>query len=262
MINIKHLASIAIVSALITSPVFADEAAPESPSFHAYAFTGVKSGYICNGYLIYDKPALQSGAGVTYGGFDANVWNTWGLGNGERTHFAGAGVNEVDYEVSYTHKFDGLVLKGSLNSWTYPDTDKAFDDWMLHTVVAYEDWWIRPEVDLRWGLEGQQGVIGTFKLSKKFAFTDTLSLTVWDYIAYASKAWRERYGDDDAGFVDDQLAASLAWQASKNVSFSLGVEYDIIVADKLRKAIDRGEAPEADGKKQHLMFYVGASVFF
>lgn len=262
----KLLAAMALTTALIT-PTFADDAAPveeKSNPVHVYAFSGVKSGYICNGYLVYDKPALQSGGGLTWNGWDAHVWNTWGLGEHERTHYAAAGVNETDYEIGYSTVLNGVFLKATLDSWTYPDTDEAFDDWLAHTVIAYEDWWIRPELDLRWGLRNQQGCIGAFKLSKGFKLTDSVSLSVWDYIAYASKSWckRQAGGVDEDSFVDNQLAAEVRWQASANLSFSVCAEYDVIVADKLRDAIDAGTALEADGKKQHFMVYAGASLFF
>lgn len=265
--NKTILATLALTS-LFTTTTFADEpiAAVEEQStpMHVYAFTGVKSGYICNGYLVYDHPALQSGAGVTWGGWDAHLWNTWGLGKNERTHYAGAGVNETDYEIGYSTVIDGVFLKATLDSWTYPDTDKPMDDWLAHTVIAYEDWWIRPELDLRWGLHNQQGCIGAFKLSKGFQLTDTISLNVWDYIAYASKSWckRQAGGVDKNNFVDNQLAAEIKWQATKNLSFSASIEYDVIVADDLRDAVDDGRTIMADGDTEHLMFYVGGCLFF
>ena len=43
----------------------------------AYAGTVYKNGYISNGYLFADEQVLQSYAGITFAGFDLNVWNSF-----------------------------------------------------------------------------------------------------------------------------------------------------------------------------------------
>jgi len=261
----KIIAAVAISSSIVAGSTFADDPVVEvekESAVNYYAFTGVKSGYICDGYLIYDHPALQSGAGIIWAGLDVNVWNTWALGKDERTHYAACGVNEIDYQVSYTYVINGLSLKASLDTWNYPDTDDTFDDWLAHTIIAYEDWWLRPEIDLRWGIENQKGCYGTFKLSKEVSLADSVSLKVYDYIAYASKAWREVNGEDKNGFVDNQVGAEITWYATSVLSFNAGVEYNVIVDSALRDAIDNGIAYEADGDKQHVMYYAGACLFF
>lgn len=260
----KYLALSAAVCGVAAGSAFAQEAAPaeEGPSVGAYAYSNLKSGYLSNGYVFYDNTVLQSGAGVTFAGFDLNVWNSYGVGNSyDRKHYGACGASEIDYELDYAGEIGDFDYMLGVAAWVYPCTDDSFDDWVGKVAVGYNAWPVRPELNARFGLEGQQGCYGQFKLSKGFTLTDDekLGLNVYGLVGYASKAYRERKGEDDDGFVDTEFGAELGYAVCDNFSVCAGAIYSVIIDDTLRDAC---ADTQADGDKDHFIYYAGISLGF
>jgi hypothetical protein len=262
--NVSKYLAVAAVAAGIVGSAFAEE---EVPSVGAYAYSTLKNGYLSNGYVFYDDAVLQSGAGVTFAGFDLNVWNSYGVGSSyDRKHYGTCDASEVDYEIDYYGDFEDFDYMLGVASWTYPHDlgDKTFDEWVGKIAVGYNAWVVRPELNARFGLDGQQGCYGQFKLSKSFTLTDDekLSLNVYGLVAYASKSYRAKKGVDDDGFVDTEFGAELGYAVSENFSVNCGCQLSAIIDSDLRDAIDDGTAFMADGDKEHFMYYAGISLGF
>lgn len=267
----KYLALAACGIAAGTS--FAQDAAPaaaEGPSVGAYAYSTLKNGYLSNGRIFYDNTVLQSGAGVTFAGFDLNVWNSYGVGNGDdRKNYGSCGASEIDYELDYAGEIGDFDYMLGVAAWVYPNTDDSFDEWVGKVAVGYNGWLVRPEVNARFGLEGQQGCYGQFKLSKGFTLTDDekLSLDVYGLVGYASKSYRKAgWGEDDDGFVDSEFGAELSYAVCGNFSVNCGVQYSIVLDSTSRDLIDdaanNGIFITDDEDTEHFMYYAGISLGF
>ena len=258
MVDMKFTKTIALALAasVVASAAFAEE---EANKVGAYAGTVYKNGYISNGYLFADEQVLQSYAGVTFAGFDLNVWNSYGL---EDHSYAQSPASEIDYELDYGFSVDNFDFGLGVAAWCYPHTDDSFDEWVGKVSVAYSGWVVRPELNARFGLEGQQGCYGQFKLSKGFDLADGLSAKVYGLIGAASKSYRAKKGVDKDGLVDTEFGATLTYELCDNASICAGVQYAVIIDDDLRDAIDNGEAFMASGDKENFMYFVGADIWF
>lgn len=270
--NVSKYLAVAAVAAGIVGSAFAEE---EGPSVGAYAYSTLKNGYLSNGYVFYDDAVLQSGAGVTFAGFDLNVWSSYGVGSSyDRKHFGSCSASEVDYELDYYGDFEDFDYMLGVASWTYPCTDDTFDEWVGKIAVGYNAWVVRPELNARFGLESQQGCYSQFKLSKSFTLTEDekLSLSVYGLVAYASKSYRAGKGVKDAetgtwkhknvdkaGFVDTEFGAELGYAVSENFSVNCGCQLSAIIDSDLR---DYCDDKQADGDKEHFMYYAGISLGF
>ena len=264
----KYVAAAAVLGCAAATSAYAEEAAPaetDEASVGAYAYSTIKNGYLSNGRIFYDDTVLQSGAGVTFAGFDLNVWNSWGLGK-DRTHYASCGASEIDYELDYAGEIGDFDYMLGVAAWCYPHTDDSFDDWVGKVAVGYNGWVIRPELNARFGLDGQQGCYGQFKLSKGFTLTDDekLGLDLYGLVGYASKSYRKAgWGEDDDGFVDTEWGAQLNYALCDNFSVNCGVTYSVVLDGDSRDLIDAGDTGiTADGDTEHFMYYAGVSLGF
>ena len=185
----KYFAVAAAATGAVVGSAFAQDAAPveeESPAVVAYAYANVKNGYLSNGYVFYDDTVLQSGAGITFAGFDLNVWNSYGIGSSyDRKHYGSCDASETDYELDYFGEIEDFDYMLGVAAWVYPNTDDTFDEWVGKIAVGYNGWLVRPELNARFGLEGQQGCYSQFKLSKGFALTDDEKLSLIIYVLVA-----------------------------------------------------------------------------
>ena len=262
--------ALALAAGVVASSAFAEE---EAPAFGAYAGTVYKNGYISNGYLFADEQVLQSYAGVTFAGFDLNVWNSYGL---EDHSYAQSPASEIDYELDYGFSVDNFDFGLGVAAWCYPHTDDSFDDWVGKVSVAYGGWYVRPELNARFGLEGQQGCYGQFKLSKSFDLSEDVapgvSFDIYGLIGAASKSYRARKGVKDEltgawlckdvdkdGLVDAEFGAKIGYELCDNASINVGVQYAVIVDSDLR---DYSEYVQADGDSDHFMYFAGADIWF
>ena len=248
--------ALALAAGVIASAAYAEE---EASKVGAYAGTVLKNGYLSNGYLFADETVLQSYAGVTYAGFDLNVWNSWAP---DDSSYARSPASEIDYELDYGNSIGDFDYTLGVAAWCYSHSDDAFDDWVGKVAVGYNGWIVRPEVNARFGLDGQQGCYGQFKLSKGFDLSEDvaqgLSAKVYGLIAYASKSYRAGKGVDDDGFVDAEFGASVSYEFCPNASVTAGCQYAVVVDSDLRDCKDA----QCDGDMDHFMYYGGLDVWF
>ena len=266
----KFIVAAIAVGGVCAGSTFAEEAVAaekSESSVGAYAYSTFKNGYLSNGRIFYDDNVLQSGAGVTFAGFDLNVWNSYGIGSSyDRKHYGSCGASEIDYELDYAGEIDNIDYMLGVAAWCYPHTDDSFDDLVAKVAVGYNGGFVRPELNARFGLDGQQGCYGQFKLSKGIALTDDekLSLDLYGLVGYASKSYRQRgWGEDDDGFVDAEFGAELGYAVCDNFSVNCGVTYSVVLDSTSRDLIDAGDtAITADGDTEHFLYYAGISLGF
>ncbi len=250
--------ALALAAGVVASAAFAE--GEDANKVGAYAGTAYKNGYISNGYLFADEQVLQSYAGVTFAGFDLNIWNCYGLEDGS---YADSPASEIDYELDYGFSVDDFDVGLGVAAWVYPDTDDSFDDWVAKVSIAHNGFVIRPELNARFGLEGQQGCYGQFKLSKNIDLSadvcSGLTADIYGLIGAASKSYRQRKGEDKNGLVDAEFGAKLTYELCENASVNVGAQYAIIVDGDLR---DCCSETQADGDKDHFIYYAGLDIWF
>lgn len=226
----------------------------------SFAFESiVKDGYLSNGYLYADEWVIQSYGLVSFDGFCFSVWNSAGL---EDSHYAGSYASEIDYELDYNWKIGDFDFMAGVASFVYPDTDDAFDDWVAKATIGYNGWWLRPEVNARIGLEGQQGDYSQFILSKVFGLADNLSLRAYGIVAYGTKSYRARHGCDASGLVDAEIGVRLTYSLCSCASVCVGCQYAVLLSDGLRNPVDAGTTYMADGDTEHSKYYAGLDLVF
>ena len=249
--------ALALAAGVVASAAFAEE---EANKVGAYAGTVYKNGYISNGYLFADEQVLQSYAGVTFAGFELNVRNSYGL---EDHSYAQSPASEIDYELDYGFSVDDFDVGLGVAAWCYPHTDDSFDDWVGKVSVGYNGFVLRPELNARFGLEGQQGCYGQFKLSKNIDLSAEIasgvSADIYGLIGAASKSYRQRKGEDKNGLVDAEFGAKIGYEFCDNASINVGVQYAVIVDGDLR---DCCSETQADGDKDHFLYFAGADIWF
>ena len=129
--------------------------------------------------------------------------------------------------------------------------------------VVYTALPIRPELNARFGLKGQQGCYGQFKLSKSIDLSEQVapgvSFDVYGLIGAASKSYRQRKGEDKNGLVDAEFGAKIGYEFCDNASINVGVQYAVIVDGDLR---DCCSETQADGDKDHFLYFAGADIWF
>ena len=265
--------ALALAAGVVASAAFAEE--DDANKVGAYAGTVYKNGYISNGYLFADDYVLQSYAGVTFAGFDLNIWNSWDT---EKSHFGDAdAANEIDYELDYGFSADEFDFGLGVAAWDYPNSDGDNpDEWVAKASVAHNGFVVRPELNARFGLKGQQGCYGQFKLSKSIDLSadvcSGLTADIYGLIGAATKSYRAKKGAraevtgawlykdvDKDGLVDAEFGAKLTYELCDNASINAGVQYAVIVDSDLR---DYCGVKQADGDKDHFMYFAGADIWF
>lgn len=261
--KISHVVLSCVLGCPMISPVIAEEAAApvaDGGAKVSLAFESiVKDGYLSNGYLYADEWVIQSFVAASYSGFCLSAWNSTGL---EDSHYAGSYASEIDYELDYNWTVGDFDFMAGVASFVYPDTDDAFDDWVAKATIGYNGWWLRPEVNARIGLEGQQGDYSQFILSKVFGLADNLSLRAYGIVAYGTKSYRARHGCDASGLVDAELGARLTYAFCKSASACIGCQYAVLLTDGLRDPVNAGTTYMADGDTEHFKYYAGLDLAF
>lgn len=246
--------ALALAAGVIASAAYAEE---EASKVGAYAGTVLKNGYLSNGYLFADETVLQSYAGVTYAGFDLNVWNSWAP---DDNSYARSPASEIDYELDYSNSIGDFEYTLGVAAWCYPHSDDSFDEWVGITKISYNGISdiVTPGLYARFGLESQQGCYGQFRLSKGFELADKLALDLYALVGYASKSWRAGKGEDDDGFVDFEARATLTYTICDNASVNAGCQYSSVIDSTLRDFEDK----QADGDMDHFIYFAGLDVWF
>jgi len=246
------------VAATAAAPATAPAAVPatteKSPDTGlAFATTlDFYSAYVWRGNVINDRPVWQPGATASYltgdyGTLSANVW-----ANFDATHRAGhttaAGLNEIDYTLSYTKDVGPFSLEAGHIWYTFPKlggkTAAGEDNYFASTReiyggVAYNNDIVTPFAKMYGDYAEVNGLYATTGLRKSVSLTDQLTLGGEASIGSGNAHYMEYYfGGVDSGIADGDLSVSLTYALTDHVSVGAKLAWMSVLDSDARDAIN------------------------
>lgn len=146
------LAILSATAILLSSTLHGETAAPVEESetdalpLSVSVSLDVLSDYIWRGQICNDNPVWQPSVTLSYdagdyGALSANVWSTFDLTHKQGTSTASrrsAGLQEIDYTLSYAVDLFGVGLEVGHIWYTYPNGNGPSDQ-ELYATVSYEN---------------------------------------------------------------------------------------------------------------------------
>jgi hypothetical protein len=226
--------------------------------------TSLWSKYIWRGQLYTDDPVLQPSLDVsTDFGLGFNAWMNLDLTDVNTTpeDDTRGHPNEIDFAVRY-----GLPLKGPLQievgAGTYVismptgangTTADGYLKLQLDPGAAGDSWFAAlptPTLAAYYEFLEIEDFYFNFGLEKSCALSETLALSLGASVGYGMKDYNAYFFDpsdfapegaayepvDSDAFNDLNVTASLTWQATATVSFSLMAQYTALIEDPVKSA--------------------------
>ncbi len=231
----------------------------------------VLSDYIWRGTICNDNPVWQPSVSATYDAGDygwvaASVWSSFDL-----THKRGtantsrrtAGLQEIDYTLSYGVELAGVGFEVGHIWYTYPNNNGSSDQ-DLYATVSYANPFVTPSASVYWNYSDSAGtdpstLYYSFGLSHDFALTDALTLTPSASLGFGGNAWTKNVTDEAVGteLTDQTVGLSASYAVTDWLSLGAQVNYTWIPSHTLRKLDYMGE-----GKDQICWGGVNATITF
>ncbi|MGN0854229.1 MAG: TorF family putative porin [Kiritimatiellia bacterium] len=212
----------------------------------------ILSDYVWRGMICNDNPVWQPSVTLgydtgDYGALSANIWSTFDL-----THKRGtfnnsrrsAGLQEIDYTISYAIELAGIGFEVGHIWYTYPNNNGSSDQ-DLYATVSYENPFVTPSASVYWNYSDSCGndvscLYYTFGLSHDFTITDALSLTPSASLSFGGNAWTD-CGNE---LTDQTVGLSASYELCDNVSLGAQINYTWIPSHTLRKGDYMGEGKD------------------
>ena len=203
----------------------------------------ILSDYVWRGEICNDNPVWQPSATLgydfgDYGALSANIWSTFDL-----THKRGtctnsrrsAGLQEIDYTLSYAVELAGVGFEIGHIWYTYPNNNGPTDQ-DLYATVSYDNPIVTPSASVYYNYSDSAGndlscLYYTFGLGHDFAITDDLTLSPGASLGFGGNAWT----DCGTELTDQTVGISASYALCANVSVGAQVNYTWIPSHTLRK---------------------------
>lgn len=212
----------------------------------------ILSDYMWRGMICNDNPVWQPSVTIAYdagdyGALSANIWSSFDL-----THKRGtctnsrreAGLQEIDYTLSYSIELAGVGFEVGHVWYTYPNNNGATDQ-DLYATVSYENKYVVPSASVYWNYSDSCGndvsaLYYSFGLSRDFEVAPKLTLTPSASLGFGGNAWT------DCGYelTDQTLGISASYALCENVSLGAQVNYTWIPSHTLRRNDYMGEGKD------------------
>lgn len=257
---IGGLAALSLMTTLL--PAYAEEAAQTKPEqeltseekspISVELSMDVLSDYMWRGTICNDNPVWQPSVTVSYdagdyGSLSANIWSTFDL-----THKRGsatssrraAGLQEIDYTLSYAVELAGVGLEVGHIWYTFPNNNGK-DDQDLYATVSYENPFATPSASVYYNYSDSAGndlstLYYTFGLSHDFAVTEECTLTPSASLGFGGNA----YTDCGSELTDQTVGLSATYALCENLSLGAQINYTWIPSHTLRKNDYMGEGKD------------------
>jgi len=231
----KKLLTMAVAMVAAVTTVLAQETAKAAPvavaeessetGFSFDATLDIFSAYIWRGCVLNDRPVWQPAGTVSYstgdyGTFSAGLW-----ANADMTdrmgHTTGAGLNEIDYTVSYAINVADFSFEVGNIWYTFPKAsgqDYYNSTREVYASVAYNNDIVTPSVSLYYDYDLMEGFYGNVALNKEFALSDQLTLGLDVALGAGDDDYMAYLGTDDAGLMDFTADVYLSYAVTDAVS--------------------------------------------
>ena len=199
--------------------------------------------YVWRGLILNDDPVFQPDVWFSYKGFTLNIW-----ANMDLTDFSNnkGEINEIDYTVEYSLKWEPFNLTAGVVHYSVPNTHlpstsevygtAGYDVLLQPTLTVYYEF---QQAD---GFYGELGVSHGFELPK-FSESIAASLDLSAQVGLASKNWNSfNYGADHTAFTNVLLTAGVKISAGDHLSVTPTINYSSVIDGALRSKVDKDHA--------------------
>jgi hypothetical protein len=223
--------------------VYADE-----PKTSGYGSVDILSSYVWRGQKLSHGWVVQPSAGITYGGFGANLWANYDSdtrvdeGNGHEGH---GEFTETDITLNYSHSFDKLSLTGgyiyyALNN--VPDTQELY-------ISAGYDVLLNPTLTVYYDYDEGRGAFIVASIGHSFEVSLLKGMNL-NLGASASYNVENKVMGDFSNFYNGELSSSLNIPVWKAISVTPKIAYSFPLSDEARYAI----RSISDGGKRNIVY--------
>jgi hypothetical protein len=220
-----------------------------------YASVDVMSNYVWRGQKLSDSLVIQPSVGITYGGFDANLWSNFDSDwKGEDTDDGQGKVTETDLTLSYSFSKDKFNFSAG---YIYYGLEGASDTQELFFSAAY-DVLLNPTLILYYDYDEGQGAFIVASIDHSFDLGKNIPLDVGASASYNinNKVMGvDEEGDDFSNFYNGELYAAVTFPITEAFSISPKIAYSFPLSNDAKEAIS---SISYDGDKD--IFYGGINL--
>ena len=220
-----------------------------------YASVDIMSNYVWRGQKLSESLVIQPSVGITYGGFDANLWSNfdsdWKV---DDTDDGQGKVTETDLTLSYSFSMDKFSFSGG---YIYYALEGAHDTQELFVSVSY-DVLLNPSLVLYYDYDEGQGAFIIASIDHSFDLGKNIPLDVGASASYNinNKVMGvDEDGDDFSNFYNGELYASVTFPVTKAISIAPKIAYSFPLSNDAKEAIS---SISDDGDKD--IFYGGINL--
>lgn len=249
----KILRSLGLAAVLVVM-ISAGVAYAEGPKTSGYGSVDILSSYVWRGQKLSHGWVVQPSAGITYGGFGANLWANYDSdsrldeGNGHEGH---GEFTETDITLNYGYSFDKLSLSGG---YIYYALNDAPDTQELYISAGY-DVLLNPTLTVYYDYDEGQGafIVASIGHSFELSLLKGMNLNLGASASYNIKnkvMGVDKDGNDFSNFYNGELSSSLDIPVWKAISVTPKIAYSFPLSGDARNAI-RGIS---DGGKRNIVY--------
>jgi hypothetical protein len=214
------------------------------------------SNYVWRGQKLSNSMVVQPSAGITYGGFGANLWANYDTGTNEHNetdltvNFSNS-VDKFSYDVGYIfYALDGSGTDGSGN-----DTQE------IYLTLGY-DMLLSPSLTVYLDFDEGDGAFIVASVSHAFELPQELSIDVGASISYAADntvMGQDADGENVSAFYNGDISASLMIPVTDALSVGPMIAYSFPLSNDAEDAI---EAISDDGDSDIVYGGINVSLSF
>ena len=227
----------------------------EETETSGYASVDFMSNYVWRGQKLSRSWVLQPSIGITYGGFDANLWSNFDSDwKAEDTDKGQGKVTETDLTLSYSFSKDKFNFSAG---YIYYALEGAHDTQELFFSAGY-DVLLNPSLVLYYDYDEGQGAFIIASIDHSFDLGKNIPLDVGASASYNinNKVMGvDEDGDDFSDFYSGEFYASVTFPVTKAFSIAPKVAYSFPLSNNAKEAIS---SISYDGDKD--IFYGGINL--
>ena len=201
-----------------------------------FASVDVMSNYVWRGQKLSNTWVVQPSAGITYGGFGANLWGNYdsdatideGNGHGEFT--------ETDITLNYAYGIDKLTLTAG---YIYYALNAANDTQEVYLSAGY-DILLNPALTVYYDYDEGQGAFIVASIGHTVELAKDYNLNLGASASYNinNKVMGfDKDGDDFSNFYNAELSSSLSIPVWKAISVTPKIAYSFPLSNDAKNAI-------------------------
>lgn len=196
---------------------------------------GIFTDYVWRGINFNDQAVNQGSVDVgleteDLGSFGFNIWYNMDLNENREYGLESSTVTEIDYTLYWEKSFDIVTLGAGYIYYAFPEDDTI--DTSEVYISASLDTFLAPSLTIYKDVDLHDGVYIDFGIGHDFEITETLALSVGANIGWADSKFSEaNYGNNDSGFTNYSIGASIDIPLTDNLTLTPSIMYYGLLSD-------------------------------